>query len=496
MITGDDRYVTDYLYRESFAALSPETQRFLRRTAVLDNLTEALCNAVSGPPLTSGRLQQLEASNVFLIPQDRTRGWYRYHPLYREFLLSELRREESELVPALHARAAAWFLSRDSPAMAIEHLLQTPDRPGCDLLIDRLGLATYQSGEMATVQRWLAALGDQSIEAYPPLAVLSGWMAVLSGQGVEADRWAAVATGASFDEVPADGTASFPSTRAMLRAAMCADGPSQMLADAELALAEEPAWSPWRDMALSLVGEAHLLGGRPEDAARFFAEASQRAGTTGNAGVKVRCDTHLAMIAMANGSSDHGSELITGALSMIAERRLEDYATALLTFAVAARLALQRGDTKSASRDLTRAMRARAVSNYAMPTVAVRLRIHLATSYWALGDAATARHLVREIEDILLHRPALGALVDQFASLRTLVTGSPHGGQSGPPLSPAELRLLPYLQTHLTFPEIGARLFVSRNTVSSEVGSIYRKLGASSRSEAVDLATSLGLLGA
>ena len=123
------------------------------------------------------------------------------------------------------------------------------------------------------------------------------------------------------------------------------------------------------------------------------------------------------------------------------------------------------------------------------------VRIHLATTYWALGDYATARHLVREIEDILLRRPHLGVLVEQFEVLKTLVTTTMAGAQGGPPLTPAELRLLPYLQTHLTLPEIGARLFVSRNTVSTEVGSIYRKLGVSSRSEAVDRATAIGLLG-
>ncbi|GAA1962030.1 LuxR C-terminal-related transcriptional regulator [Microbacterium deminutum] len=496
VISGEDRYVADYLYGESFSALPEAVRRFLRRTSILDNLTEELCLAVIGEAGPGGRLRELEASNVFLIPQDRTREWYRYHPLYREFLLGELRREEPDIIPELHARAAAWFESRRTPAMAIEHLLQTPDRGHCALLIDSLGLMTYQTGEMATLQRWLASLGDERIEAYPPLAVLSGWMAVLSGHSAEADRWARIADAAIFDGVPADGTASFPSTRAMLRAAMCAGGPEQMLADAELAFAVEPPWSPWRPLAVSLVGEAHLLDGRPDDAAPYFIEAAQLGAATGNVDVQARCNTHLAMMAMARGQWERGSELIHATLTLIEEHRLEDYATTLLSFAAAARLSLQRGDTRAAERELTRAMRARPVSTWVLPTVAVRLRIHLATTYWAMGDASTARHLVREIEDVLLHRPALGALVEQFAALRDLVTTTAAGGTGGPPLTPAELRLLPYLQTHLTLPEIGARLFVSRNTVGTEVSSIYRKLGATSRSEAVELATTLGLLGA
>jgi LuxR family transcriptional regulator, maltose regulon positive regulatory protein len=96
----------------------------------------------------------------------------------------------------------------------------------------------------------------------------------------------------------------------------------------------------------------------------------------------------------------------------------------------------------------------------------------------------------------MVRRPALGALVDEVSEFRRIVTSSKQVRATGAsPLTPAELRLLPYLQTHLTIREIAERLFVSRNTVSSEVGSVYRKLGVSSRSSAVQQATAIGLLG-
>ena len=131
-----------------------------------------------------------------------------------------------------------------------------------------------------------------------------------------------------------------------------------------------------------------------------------------------------------------------------------------------------------------------------MPVFAVRPRLHLAKAYRANGDAATARHLLKEIDDILVHRPDLGALVDEVDEFRQILTsGAPAGATGGAPLSPAELRLLPFLQTHLTIREIGQRLFVSRNTANSEIRSIHRKLGASSRSDAVRRAMAVGLLG-
>ena len=204
----------------------------------------------------------------------------------------------------------------------------------------------------------------------------------------------------------------------------------------------------------------------------------------------------LALLDMSAGRWEEAAAHIDVVLVAIEEARMDDYATSVLAFAAAARLAVHQGNQAEAERQLTRAMRARPNLTYSLPSQAVRSRLHMAKAYWAIGDQATARHLVREIDDILAHRPALGTLLDAVAELREAFDSVSPAGTSGPiPLTPAELRLLPYLQTHLTIREIGTRLFVSRNTVSSEVGSIYRKLGVSSRHDAVERATAIGLLG-
>ena len=208
------------------------------------------------------QLLGLEATSLFLVPLDRRRGWYRYHALFREFLLGELRRVEPDVIEKLHLRAADWYESNGSPALALEHLLNTTERDRCVQLVTALVLPTYQSGQLLTVQRWLSTLGRSDVEDYPPLAVMAGWLAVLTGQTVEAERWAAFLDTASFDLVPADGSASFESARAMLRAAMCPAGPDQMAADADLAVAAEPPWSPSRSTALILSAEAQLLARR------------------------------------------------------------------------------------------------------------------------------------------------------------------------------------------------------------------------------------------
>jgi LuxR family maltose regulon positive regulatory protein len=326
--------------------------------------------------------------------------------------------------------------------------------------------------------------------------VLAGWVTALTGQTAEAERWAAIVDAASFDLVPGDGTASFDSARAMLRTFMCPAGPDQAMADASLAVAQEPPWSPWRDQALAVSAEAHLLVGDVDRAAALFAESATLAAARSNGDSLVLSESELAVLAMEGGRWPEAAEHVDRALTAVDEHRMHDYATSLLAFAAAARLGLRRGDRAEAERQLTRAMRARPTCTFVVPFLAVRVRLQLAKAHWAVGDHATARHLLREVDEVLRHRPALGTLVDEVADLRRVLTADTQpGAVGGTPLTSAELRLLPYLQTHLTIREIGERLFVSRNTVSTEVGSIYRKLGVSSRSDAVRQATAIGLLG-
>ena len=400
-------------------------------------------------------------------------------------------------MPKLHLRAADWYEANGSPAMALEHLLNTSEHDRCAQLLTELVLPTYSVGQMSTVQRWLSALGDSSIAAYPPLAVLAGWVAVLTGQTAEAQRWAAVVDAASFDAVPLDGSASFDSARAMLRAVICAGGPEQMMADANFAVDAEPPWSPWRDTALLLQAEALLLAGDVDHAAhrvrgdvrsRRVTSATPTPSSTPNPSSP--CSRWIA----ASGRS--AGQHVDVALTTIDEHRMDDYPTSVLAFAAAARLALHRWRPQG-GRATAHAGDARTTVMHVRDAVA---RQYGSGSTWprCTWRWRTSRPLVtssvRSTTSCSTDRWAPSAT--SVAELRELLTSaSPAGATGASPLSPAELRLLPYLQTHLTFREIGERLFVSRNTISSEVGSIYRKLGVSSRSDAVEQATAIGLLG-
>lgn len=497
-ITGEDRYIADYLYRETFSQLSDSVQELVRRTSVLDLLSGPLCDSVLDRHDCQARLRELEGATQFVFAVDRRRHWYRCHALFREFLLGELARVEPEIVPDLHRRAAEWYDAHESPELAIDHLLEAGDRRRAAELVAKVALPTFRAGQLATIRGWFTALGDEVLEAYPPLAVLRAWFAASTGSAEEALRWLEFVDRAEFDGTPVDGSASFESTRAMLRVAMCPDGPEQAMADAALALEQEPEWGGWRSQALYLAGEAHALSGDLDEAAALFEGASALAQQVGHGLVIALGESQLAWRAMDRSDWEEAAQHVKAALATVAEHRIRESVASVLAYGAAARLDLHRGDRSSADRRHQQAMRDRVVCTHALPFLSVRGRLQLAEVSWAAGDPETTRHLLREIEDLMRHRPSLGALGDEVEALRSTVTSA--AGTSGAfaghaPLTPAELRLLPYLQTHLTVAEIGERLFISRNTASSEIASIYRKLGVSSRAAAVERAIAVGLLG-
>jgi LuxR family maltose regulon positive regulatory protein len=163
--------------------------------------------------------------------------------------------------------------------------------------------------------------------------------------------------------------------------------------------------------------------------------------------------------------------------------------------ALQARVALHRGDAATARQELVTAQRLRHLLTYADPHLAVQARIELIRAHLALADMAGARMLMREVDEILLRRPGLGTLVGEAQRLRTRLTAERGPGTAGASaLTAAELRLLPLLSTHLTASEIAAELYLSPHTIKAEVKSIYRKLDASSRNQAITRARELGLL--
>lgn len=489
---GDDRHIADYLYHECLERLPAATRRFLRRTAILDQLSAPLCDAVLGTADSQQRLRDLETRNLFLLPMDRTRRWYRYHALFREFLLAELHRVEGDRVADLHRRAAEWYEAHDTLPPAIEHTLAATDRVGTVRLVTAAAMPVFHNGQVDVVSRWFARLGEEAVTSHPPLLMLACWKALLMGETVEAERWTHLLALVPDLGLASDAERTFEANRAMIRAAMCVDGPQCALDDAALAAATEPPWGVWRDTATYIHGAALLLTGDLAAAQATFTSAITA--SVGDPSAISLCEAELAALAIDRGDWTDAARHSRRGVHLIDANHMACYSTSALAYAVSARVAIHAGDHAAAGRFLVQGMRARVPCTHVLPWLAVRVRLQLAKAHAAAGDHAAASVLAGEMAAILRIRPHLGALADEAAvyhrdasQLRTTA------GQA--PLSPAELRLLPYLQTRLTLAGIAERLSISRNTVSTHTTAIYRKLGVNSRLAAVERATEIGLLG-
>lgn len=495
-VAGDDRHVADYFQTEVLAPLSADLQEFLRRSAVLDRLSGGLCDEVLERTDATARLRDLETTTLFITPEGAGRHSYRHHRLFREFLLAELQREDARVVRRLHSRAAHWYEATGAPMVAVGHLLATDEHERTAALVQATAPTAWLSGEVDQVQDWLAALGARRIAEDPRLVIVQCWLAVLTGQPAVAEHWLA-----SLEEHVRDGDGVSPSVSselALLRSATCPAGPDQALRDARWACeGQDHHGSARRAQALALCGESHLLLGDSDEAVECLERAVSAGEERKRPDLVAGCRAILAWILMDRGAWDDGAAQADRALLALRTSTLVPQPSTLLSHGASARAHLHFGDSRAARRDLAAAMATRSVSTYARPFPAVKGRLEVAKLLWATGDHGGARMLLREIHDVFRERPDLGVLREEFDGFAQMTQGEAVPGPDSvtAPLTPAELRLLPYLQTHLTIAEIGARLFVTRNTANSEIASIYRKLGVSSRGSAVDRAIVLGLLG-
>ncbi len=492
--SGDDRYVADYLESEYLAGIEPELRRFLLRTSVLNKLSVSLCDAVLAETGSAAALDELEKLNLFLVPLDRHREWYRYHQLFRDLLQRQLKTEEPELVPELNARAAKWFEANGDQESALGHAHAAGDGERAARILSSIALEAHDNGRATTVEAWLRRFDeDERLENYPAVAIHGCRIHAVQGRPEEAERWLVAAErGVSAHR---KGVGAVRPWIAAMRSGMCADGPKRMRLDAEAARVKLPRGSTWRPSALLFEGAAAILLGEDEKADELLAEAalsSERAGSTESLVVAL---AERSLLAAAREDHESAETLALQACGVVEQNQLDDYATSSLAIVASGRALLRHGLWDKARHQLDLAERVLPGLTYVLPWLAVQVRVELGLAYVTLRDRDAAQRMLVEAREILAVKPKLGVvaadvdgLADEIATMPAPVNGRSSG------LTSAELRLLPLLATHLSFREIGERLFVSRNTIKTQAISVYRKLGVSSRSEAIERAVELGLV--
>ena len=331
---GGDRFVADYFRAEVASSLTDSELVFARRTAVLDRLSGPLCDAVLDEHVSSRRLRALEAAGAFVVTVDGDGRWYRFHGLFRDFLLAQLEGEELDAVPERHRRAADWFESKGMYEPAVASAAAAGDSDRVASLVAAAAIPATNAGKFETVAGWFDQLVEtDALDRHAPVAALAAWASAARGRGPEAERLLAVAErGRRRDALP-DGT-PLAVLVGTVQAVFCREGAEQMLADADAALGALPAESRLRASCLALRGLALMLTGDAE-ADAVFAEAAAIAGRLGIPDVHALALSQRSLLAR----DDHAAaeSLAAEALAVVEEAGNESYPLSALTYAASAR---------------------------------------------------------------------------------------------------------------------------------------------------------------
>jgi LuxR family transcriptional regulator, maltose regulon positive regulatory protein len=494
-ITGAEHTIAEYISEEVLAPLGPQAHAFLMRASVLDDLSGGACDATLARRGSGRLLAELAAADAPLQPLDTAHTHFRCHPLARDVLRHELALYEPAEIPLLHRRASGWFTGQGDDERALAHAFAARDTTLAGELVWRQA-AHLLYGLDEHLERQLSALTEPQIASSPRLALAAAHSDMALARFPSARHWLRLAekalAGANVDEPD---RSSLRATAQVAQVIACASPIERMASDVARAQAKLDEDDPMHSIASMLGGmAAHLLAER--DHARSLLEhALQGCSRESMPLIASLSLAQLALIDVDEDQLEQAEDRATDAESLTREllpRRLSALAHATLAFVKS-----RRGAADEAKTELARASRLLALPGEMMPVLEVETTVVMARTSIRLADAPRARSLLSKASR-LARRPVpivrlLGWIDQAWGEIDELGIAAMNGPRS---LTMAELRVLRFLPTHLSFREIGERLHVSGNTVKSQAHAIYAKLDAASRTEAVARASALGLIDA
>jgi LuxR family maltose regulon positive regulatory protein len=494
---GDNRHIVDYLMAEVLDSQPPHMRSFLLRTSILGRLSGALCDAMLQTSGSASVLEKIERENLFVVPLDMSRRWYRYHHLFGELLRAELQRSEPDLVAILHRRAAAWFEAEGLVDEAVRHLAAAGDIAESAELIAADWVNEFNGGGLSTVSGWLDLLPDEFVRQDPRLSAARAWIALNVGQFDDAHTWIEAVEAASaadtvnhrsldaqlvaLREVLAFKTGDVATALETARRAITLDFDDALQA---------------RSAACCMYGSALYFSGSTDEAQATFRRAVQLAEKIGDRRRRIYALGYLALIAAESGQlteAEHQIRRTTGVGTYLAGG--EHFVNAIVSLAAATILDV-RGN-RAAAADAAHLAVSLARKGAGILEVAKALLVR-AKILEGLGDQETAAASRNEANALL--RGCTDADTAQkvlTAAQRSKCVAVSPRDQAHPvteELTAKEHEVLRLLATRLSRREIGQRLYVSLNTVKTHQRALYRKLGVESRAAAVARARELGLL--
>ena len=494
---GDDRYLVDYLTTEVLARQPPELRSFLLQTCILKRFCGPLCDAVAEREKSAALLAELEHSNLLLVPLDSRRDWYRYHHLFAELLQHELETTAPDTLRVLHGRARDWYRDAGLIVDAAHHATAAGDVNGAVELVARHYASFVEQGQLATVMRWLD-LVPEAVATQDWLLCFAGTVVTAhAGQLDEAERWLALAERAPprvRDGLePAGPLAALAAYLRLLRGDI---GGAVAYGRRALAttLAGDPLWASGPQMVLA---SGLWWSGEAVEAAAIVETVTRTARTAGSSAMTVYGLGVGAAIALDEQDEGAAETLAREATQLMHRAMLDDHPWAAMAHIVPGTLSGRRGELEAAAEEIERGIELG--RRQAAWQVIVVGSLALAEISQRQHQPAAARRLLTRVRDLLESLPDPG---DGFSRLeraektiRLRRTGDRDTGRA--PfweLSQRELEVLRLLPSGLSQREIAAELYVSFNTIRTHTRVIFRKLGVTSRTEAVARARELGLL--
>ena len=491
--TGNNRFIVDFLAEEILSRQPAEIRRFLTRTAVLNRFCAPLCDAVVESSDAAKIIEVLERENLFVVPLDDNREWYRYHHLFAQVLRAELVRTEPEVITDLHRRAYRWHRAWGTVGDGVNHALAAGNTAEAVDLIARHWHGYVNAGRVRTVHGWLDSLTADQIAAYPLAAHCGAWAAALSGDPDQVHRWLPVIEAGHHAGPLPDGLQSLDSSAALLRGVYGFDGLRVMRESARRAVElENDPGSAWYTLARATLGFSLYLSGEFPAAASALEEAV--ASPASRTLIGVLAFSVLSLVMLDTGRLPRAQELADTATDLASHGELRDMPQCSLAYAAAGAVHAARGLLEEGRTELRHAVRCRRAVPKISPWATLEATLLLVRVELDLGDFAAAAELIREANEVLTLFPdgtrfqqvRLARLRRRLAALRT--------ANRTDTLTERELAVLQLLPGTLSLREIAENLYLSVNTVKTHAQAIYRKLGVSTRDDAVTRARDAGLL--
>ena len=489
-LEASSRHVIDFLETEVLQAHDPPMQALMLRSSVLDRLSGPLCDTVLDQTRSASMLDELARSNLFLIPLDEEGGWYRFHPLFARLLRVELERLEPDTAAVLHRRAYAWYRDHGMTGEAISHAIAAGAHAEAAGLIEASWAGYANDCRYDTVLAWVRQLPEETQSGDVRLLVIKAWLLSLSGKQEEAGQVIAAIERLAEPggEARPAGFGSVKAALTMLRAVFPWGDVGAQLDNGRRAAQLEGPGSRWRPVACWAVGMGLYFGGEFGEADRWFAQSAALAPASAQWLAGASSLAYRSLIAGEQGRLDDQQLLAEQATELAREHGIDE---------VAGEVPLARGVSLAACGKPEEAqpliergaafMRSRGQPN----EVAMAL-LHQGSVLLALGERERSLAVIAEARFILEACPDPGILAGR---LKACEPGPrPDAGSADEKLTTRELRVLRLLASELSERDIGQELYVSHNTVHSHVRSIYRKLGVSSRTQALRRIRELRLL--